>query len=56
MKFGIRCAVDFNNIKGRLSELQGVPIELALPYRVDDYLERRAKMAGRSTIKKCVKR
>lgn len=44
MKFSIRREVDFNNIEGRLSELQGVPIELALPYRVNDYLEQRAKM------------
>ncbi len=42
MKFGIRREVDLNDIRGRLPvELFGVPIELALPWKKDDYMQQR---------------
>ncbi len=42
MKLGIRRDVDLSNIPGSLtSELIGVPIELALPWKKDDYMQQR---------------
>lgn len=45
MRFGIRVDVDLTNISGTLtSEYAGIPIELALPYKLDEYLQGRENM------------
>jgi hypothetical protein len=38
MRFCIRQQIDYANSDGRLRKLQGVPIELALPPELDDFL------------------
>jgi sugar phosphate isomerase/epimerase len=43
MKFAIRHGVCIDDYKERLLEVKGVPIELALPYKLDDYLAQAEK-------------
>lgn len=44
MQFGIRADINPADVAGSLSGLQGIPIELALPYKLEDYLEHRGTM------------
>lgn len=45
MRFGIRKEVDLNNIGDSLTEdLRGIQIELALPYKLEDYLAGRERL------------
>lgn len=46
MKFAIRREVDVNDPAGSLADLSRIPIELALPYRLEDYLVHRKRLLG----------
>lgn len=39
MKFGIRQECGLDNYEERLDKVRGVPIELALPYKLDEFLQ-----------------
>jgi sugar phosphate isomerase/epimerase len=39
MRFCVRHSIDFANSSGRLSKAQGVPIELAFPQELDEFLK-----------------
>lgn len=41
MKFGIRQAIDLADFRKYLDPLKGIPIELALPYKIEDYFNSR---------------
>ena len=46
MRFAIRREVDPIDIAGSLAGLSGVPIELTLPYKIEDYRAHRKRLLG----------
>jgi len=44
MRFCIQREIDFRNFKDRLLKIQGVPLELALPHTLNDFLQNRHRL------------